>query len=153
MIMIMLMKIIIVQVLCHMTATIAQSSPTVSLLFPGTSYFSNSLIMLNIATHLRSDTHEMVNITLGDFKIKFNELEFQKLIFKSSRTKIHQGRWHGEVVIHSCHPENDGDVQSWLSDVRALTHIRHENVVLYMGACVEPPNFAIVTSPVKVRDL
>jgi len=44
-------------------------------------------------------------------------------------------------------------VQSWLSDIRSLTHIRHENIVLYMGACVEPPKFAIITSPIKADSL
>ena len=85
------------------------------------------------------------------FRIKHSELEFGQVIKTGPQSSIHQGRWHGEVVIHSCAPRDDEEVQSWLADVRALTHIRHENVVLYMGACVEPPKFAIITSPIKVN--
>ena len=55
------------------------------------------------------------------------------------------------LINHSNQPRNDQEVQAWLADVRALTDIRHENVVLYMGACVEPPKFAIITSPIKVK--
>ena len=110
------------------------------------SVFSNSLCSLT-----RSDTHDMVNILLGEFRIKHSELEFGQTIKTGPLSTIHQGRWHGEVVIHSCAPRDDEEVQSWLADVRALTHIRHENVVLYMGACVEPPKFAIITSPIKVN--
>ena len=95
----------------------------------------------------------MVNILLGEFRIKHSELEFGQVIKTGPQSSIHQGRWHGEVVIHSCAPRDDEEVQSWLADVRALTHIRHENVVLYMGACVEPPKFAIITSPIKVKKL
>ena len=55
------------------------------------------------------------------------------------------------LINHSNQHRNDQEVQAWLADVRALTDIRHENVVLYMGACVEPPKFAIITSPIKVK--
>ena len=44
-------------------------------------------------------------------------------------------------------------VRAWLATVRSLAHIRHENVLLYMGAAVDPPRFAIVTCPVKVTHL
>ena len=79
---------------------------------------------------------------------------------------IHPHRWHGEVVIHSYRPRDDAEVcvgvqcpvlrvswrqvRAWLATVRSLAHIRHENVLLYMGAAVDPPRFAIVTCPVKV---
>ena len=100
---------------------------------------------------IRSDTYETVNLTLGDFRIKYSELEFSGRI--SSSSMIHQGRWHGDVVIHSHRPEDDEDVSAWLADVRSLAHIRHENFVLYMGACCEPPRFAIITSPIKADSL
>ena len=107
---------------------------------------------------IRSDTHEVVNMTLGDFRIKYSELEFSGRIntspdSSSSSSMIHHGRWHGDVVIHSHQPQDDEEVSAWLAEVRSLAHIRHENFVLYMGACCEPPRFAIVTSPVKADSL
>ena len=44
-------------------------------------------------------------------------------------------------------------MRGWLATMRSLAHIRHENVLLYMGAAVDPPRFAIVTCPVKVTHL
>ena len=108
------------------------------------SVFANSLI-----------TYEMVNLTLGDFRIKHSELEFSGKINSSPgrSSMIHHGRWHGDVVIHSRRPQNDEEVSAWLEDVRSLAQIRHENFVLYMGACCEPPRFAIVTNTVKAPSL
>ena len=104
-------------------------------------------------TLARSDTFEKVDLTLGDFRIKYSELEFCNLITSSPTSVIHHGRWHGEVVIHTDRPQDDEELGAWLREVRALTFIRHENIVLYMGACVEPPFFAIITSPVTAEDL
>ena len=113
------------------------------------SVFGESLVSLP-----RSDTHEMVNITLGDFRIKQSELQFGRLLRRPGpHSRINLGRWHGDVVIHSCNPQDDEDVKTWLAEVRSLANIRHENLVLYMGACVEPPLFAVITSPVKAESL
>ena len=111
------------------------------------SMFSNSVCSLT-----RSDTHDKVNILLGEFRIKHSDLEFRRTITDGPLSTISKGRWinGGDVVIHSCCPKDDDEVKSWLADVHTLTKTRHENVVLYMGACVEPPKFAIVTSPIKV---
>ena len=113
------------------------------------SVFSGSMVSLP-----HSDTHEMVALTLGDFRFKYSELEFQHSLSSSSGGQIHTGKcqvW--DVNIHSCIPKNDEEVREWLSDVRRLTQIRHENIVLYMGACVEPPKFAIITSLINSESL
>ena len=114
------------------------------------SVFSGSLSSLP-----HSDTHEMVAITLGDFRFKYSELEFNTtLVSGAMGGQIHTGKcqvW--DVNIHSCCPRDDEEVKSWLADVRRLTQIRHENIVLYMGACVEPPKFAIITSLVNSDSL
>ena len=113
------------------------------------SVFSGSL---NSLSH--SDTHEMVALTLGDFRFKYSELEFHHSLTSGSGGQIHTGKcqvW--DVNIHSSVPKNDEEVREWLSDVRRLTQIRHENIVLYMGACVEPPKFAIITSLINCESL
>ena len=102
-----------------------------------------------------SDAHESVAVTLGDFRIKHSELEFGRVVVgrTTPHCRIQQGRWHGGVLIHSCSPQDDADVEAWLAEVRVLAQIRQENLVLYMGACVEPPVFAIITSPLKAESL
>ena len=135
------------------TAEDPDSRPVSRSLSCNNSTYGSSVFSGSISSLPRSDTHEMVAITLGEFRIKHCELEFAQMIRGGPASNIHLGKWHGDVVIHTCSPQNDEDVQSWLSDVRSLTHIRHENIVLYMGACVEPPKFAIITSPIKADSL
>ena len=113
------------------------------------SVFSDSMSSLP-----QADSHEMVALTLGDFRVKYNELQFKHALSSRTGAEIHTGKcqvW--DVNIHSCCPKNDEEVQEWLADVRRLTQIRHENLVLYMGACVEPPKFAIITSLIKAESL
>ena len=118
------------------------------------SYCNSSVFSGSLSSLTQSDAHEIVAITLGDFRFKYAELEFNQLISSSPRTRVHSGKcqvW--DVNIHSYSPRNDEEVHDWLAEVRRLTHIRHENIVLYMGACVEPPKFAIVTSLLKVESV
>ena len=128
-----------------------------------TSSYCNSSVFSGSQSSLPPvDTHEIVALTLGDFRIKYSELQFaQRLSSTQQRSggggfqeAVHAGKcqvW--DVNIHSCCPRNDEEVRRWLADVRRLTQIRHENIVLYMGACVEPPRFAIITSRIKAESL
>lgn len=61
--------------------------------------------------------------------------------------KVHKGRWHGEVAIRLL--EVDGNNQEHLKlfkkEVMNYRQTRHENVILFMGACMVPPHLAIIT--------
>lgn len=61
--------------------------------------------------------------------------------------KVHKGRWHGEVAIRLM--EIDGTNQDHLKlfkkEVMNYRQTRHENVILFMGACLAPPHLAIIT--------
>lgn len=61
--------------------------------------------------------------------------------------RVHKGRWHGEVAIRLL--EIDGNNQDHLKlfkkEVMNYRQTRHENVVLFMGACMAPPHLAIIT--------
>lgn len=60
---------------------------------------------------------------------------------------MHKGRWHGEVAIRLL--EVDGNNQDHLKlfkkEVMNYRQTRHENVILFMGACMVPPHLAIIT--------
>lgn len=49
-------------------------------------------------------------------------------------------------MIHTRRRSTKEDVEEFLKEVSVLSMIRHENVVLFMGACLEPPNLAVITS-------
>jgi len=55
------------------------------------------------------------------------------------------GRWHGDVLIHTYDNQSDAEVMEFLRDVANLSRIRHESVCLFMGACLQRPDYAIVT--------
>lgn len=61
--------------------------------------------------------------------------------------KVHKGRWHGEVAIRLL--EVDGHNQEHLKlfkkEVMNYRQTRHDNVILFMGACMVPPHLAIIT--------
>ena len=69
---------------------------------------------------------------------------------------VHHGRWHGDVVVHVFSGTGDPAVRRrFLRQVRALTQVRHENLVLYMGAAAVDGGgrFSIVTNPVRAESL
>jgi serine/threonine protein kinase len=63
------------------------------------------------------------------------------------------GRWHGDVIVHAFKTNDHQDVRDFLRRVRTLTQIRHENIVLYMGAAVHGDTYSIVTNPVRGESL
>lgn len=56
-----------------------------------------------------------------------------------------RGRWHGDVMIHTFDGKDATTEKRFWELVGSLSLIRHENIVLFMGACLVPPNLAIVT--------
>ena len=54
-------------------------------------------------------------------------------------------------MIHTWQRSTKQDVEEFLKEVSVLSMIRHENVVLFMGACLEPPNLAVITRYVTRR--
>jgi hypothetical protein len=56
-----------------------------------------------------------------------------------------RGHWHGEVMIHAYEGIEDDQVQEFWEEIAKLSMIRHENIALFMGACIEPPHLAVIT--------
>ena len=58
---------------------------------------------------------------------------------------IYRGKWHGDVMIHTFKDVTEAKLSEFWKEVSKLSMIRHENVALFMGACVELPHLAVVT--------
>ncbi|XP_076591789.1 kinase suppressor of Ras 1-like isoform X3 [Chaetodon auriga] len=88
------------------------------------------------------------SVYLQEWDIPYEQLQLGELIGKGRWGKVHKGRWHGEVAIRLV--EIDGNNQDHLKlfkkEVMNYRQTRHENVVLFMGACMAPPHLAIITS-------
>ncbi|CAL1571472.1 unnamed protein product [Knipowitschia caucasica] len=88
------------------------------------------------------------SVYLQEWNIPYEQLELGELIGKGRWGRVHRGRWHGEVAIRLV--EVDGNNQEHLKlfkkEVMNYRQTRHDNVILFMGACMAPPHLAIITS-------
>uniref|UniRef100_A0A674JN60 non-specific serine/threonine protein kinase n=1 Tax=Terrapene triunguis TaxID=2587831 RepID=A0A674JN60_9SAUR len=95
------------------------------------------------------------SVYLQEWDIPFEQIELGELIGQGRWGKVYRGKWHGEVAIRLL--EIDGNNQDHLKlfkkEVMNYRQTRHENVVLFMGACMHPPHLAIITSFCKGRTL
>ncbi|KAM7333913.1 hypothetical protein ACRRTK_007233 [Alexandromys fortis] len=95
------------------------------------------------------------SVYLQEWDIPFEQVELGEPIGQGRWGRVHRGRWHGEVAIRLL--EIDGHNQDHLKlfkkEVMNYRQTRHENVVLFMGACMNPPHLAIITSFCKGRTL
>ncbi|XP_015419613.1 PREDICTED: kinase suppressor of Ras 1 isoform X3 [Myotis davidii] len=95
------------------------------------------------------------SVYLQEWDIPFEQVELGEPIGQGRWGRLPRGRWHGEVAIRLL--EMDGHNQDHLKlfkkEVMNYRQTRHENVVLFMGACMNPPHLAIITSFCKGRTL
>ncbi|XP_029301595.1 kinase suppressor of Ras 1-like isoform X2 [Cottoperca gobio] len=88
------------------------------------------------------------SVYLQEWDIPYEQLQLGEIIGKGRWGRVHKGRWHGEVAIRLV--EIDGNNQDHLKlfkkEVMNYRQTRHENVILFMGACMAPPHLAIITS-------
>ncbi|XP_068207353.1 kinase suppressor of Ras 2-like [Palaemon carinicauda] len=82
---------------------------------------------------------------LAEWSIPRDQLYFGHVLRRGSTTNIYRGRWHGDVMIHTFDGSDPTTERRFWDLVGSLSMIRHENIVLFMGACMVPPNLAIVT--------
>ena len=65
---------------------------------------------------------------------------------------VHKGTWFGDVAIKFLdmqNMDNEATLEAFKEDVATYRKTRHENVILFMGACVNQPKLAIVTALCK----
>ncbi|XP_063050010.1 kinase suppressor of Ras 2 [Engraulis encrasicolus] len=99
--------------------------------------------------------HSQTSIFLQEWDIPLEQLEMGELIGKGRFGLVYRGRWHGEVAVRliDIERDNEGQLKAFKREVMAYRNTRHENVVLFMGACMSPPHLAIITSLCKGRTL
>ena len=105
---------------------------------------------------------EPINNFLGEWEISHDELYFGKKIVDHNSHQIYHGKWHGDVVLHSYQISkyDRKSVEVYYEKVKALMHIRHENIVSFMGASTSLgqdethlKSYLIVTNPVRAESL
>lgn len=89
-----------------------------------------------------------LNETIKECTIPYNDLEFGTLLRVGRRGETYRGRYYGDVIIHT-YRRGKGNAEEiynkFLKEVSRMCMIRHDNIALFMGACIDHPNLAIVT--------
>lgn len=93
---------------------------------------------------------------MREWDIPYDELKIGEQIGTGRFGKVYRGYWHGDVAIKLLNMEYINDektLEQFKMEVSTFRKTRHENLVLFMGACMKPPRLAIVTSLSKGNTL
>lgn len=99
-----------------------------------------------------------LSVSLKDWNIPMSALQLREMIGRGTFGTVYRGKWHGEVAVKIIDfdpedPDSRFSVDAFKREVVTLLKTRHENLVLFMGACMKPPNLAIVTQLSKGETL
>lgn len=93
------------------------------------------------------------SLTLREWDIPYDQLKIEEELGNGRFGTVFRGNWHGHVAIKRLNMNNAVDdrkaIEAFKQEVATFRKTRHENLVLFMGACMKPPHLAIVTSLCK----
>ncbi|XP_071515006.1 kinase suppressor of Ras 2-like isoform X2 [Panulirus ornatus] len=104
----------------------------------------------------RQNSVSSVSQSLREWDIPYDELDRGEVIGRGRFGIVYSGNWHGHVAIKELRMDCVNDektLEAFKAEVSTFRKTRHENLVLFMGACMKPPRLAIVTSLCKGRTL
>ncbi|KAI5934788.1 Coiled-coil domain-containing protein 3, partial [Manis javanica] len=83
------------------------------------------------------------SVYLQEWDISFEQVELGEPIGQGRWGRVHCGCWHGEVAIRllEMHHHNQDHLKLFKKEVMNYWQMWHENVVLFMGACMNPPTW------------
>ncbi|KAM7532872.1 hypothetical protein Aperf_G00000128549 [Anoplocephala perfoliata] len=100
-----------------------------------------------------------MSVTLKEWNIPLQNLHLGEMIGRGTIGTVYRGKWHGEVAVKRIDILDDNDdkgasfLASFKREVANLPKLRHDNLILFMGACTKPPDLAIVTQLSKGENL
>lgn len=96
------------------------------------------------------------SLSLKEWDIPYDDLNIGTTIGEGRFGTVFRGNWHGDVAV-KLFKENflndEHAIEAFKLEVAIFKNTRHENLVLFMGACMKPPKLAIVTSLCKGNTL
>lgn len=96
------------------------------------------------------------SLSLKEWDIPYDDLHLLEKIGKGRFGTVHRALWHGDVAVKLLkedYLDDERTLEAFKLEVATFKKTRHENVVLFMGACMKPPRLAIVTSLCKGNTL
>lgn len=93
------------------------------------------------------------SLTAREWDIPYDDLQIQQEIGTGRFGTVYKGLWHGGVAIKCIKIEDSAcdtaTMETFREEVETFRKTRHDNLVLFMGACMKLPHLAIVTSLCK----
>ena len=95
-----------------------------------------------------------INIDSSKFVIRYDELIREDKLAKGSFGTVFKGKYQGSIVAIKqftfSFNSQDQDSQKMFikeleNEISMLSQLRHRNILTFMGACIQPPVYAIVT--------
>mmetsp|Transcript_44487 Transcript_44487/g.115675 ORF Transcript_44487/g.115675 Transcript_44487/m.115675 type:complete len:927 (-) Transcript_44487:742-3522(-) len=84
--------------------------------------------------------------------VSYSDIKMEKLLGSGTSAEVYKGRWNGTVVavkklsVERVEMFCGGDaIKQFLAEVTLMSHIRHPNVLLFLGAVAEPPNYCLIS--------
>uniref|UniRef100_A0A1B0C385 Protein kinase domain-containing protein n=1 Tax=Glossina palpalis gambiensis TaxID=67801 RepID=A0A1B0C385_9MUSC len=96
------------------------------------------------------------SLSLKEWDIEYSDLQMLEIIGQGRFGTVHRALWHGSVAVKLLKEDYLDDehmLEAFKLEVANFKKTRHENLVLFMGACMNPPYLAIVTSLCKGNTL
>lgn len=92
------------------------------------------------------------SLSLREWDIPFDDVQIKEKIGEGRFGSVYKGSWHGSVAVKMLNMDHIDDrktLETFKQEVATFRKTRHENLVLFMGACMKPPKLAIITSLCK----
>ncbi|XP_057665960.1 kinase suppressor of Ras 2 isoform X2 [Diorhabda carinulata] len=89
------------------------------------------------------------SLSMREWDIPYDELKMNDIIGTGRFGTVYRGQWHGDVavkVLNVNYLKDEKTLEQFKNEVSTFRKTRHENLILFMGACMKPPKLAIVTS-------
>lgn len=89
------------------------------------------------------------SLSMREWDIPYDELKIGDPIGTGRFGTVYRGNWHGDVaikVLNMDYLDDEKTLDTFRMEVGIFRKTRHENLMLFMGACMKPPRLAIVTS-------
>lgn len=96
------------------------------------------------------------SLSLKEWDIPYDDLRLLEQLGRGRFGTVHRALWHGDVAVKLLkedYLDDERTLEAFKLEVAIFKKTRHENVVLFMGACMKPPRLAIVTSLCKGKTL